>query len=148
VLLAIDVTKVAALIAAATGLVAAVVGLLNLGISIIRERPAIKVFAREWAADMHGSERYIEVVVSNARRRQNTVVTMGLRLQGKGRTWPLENGTVKPSLPAKLEDGAVATMIWMRDELGQAFHEGDALITGCFAIDAHGEEIRGAPPSE
>lgn len=139
-------TQVAALIAAGTGLVAAAASILNLAISVFRERPGLSVFAREWAADRHGHERYIEVVAVNAKPRQNAVVEMGLRLRGKDRTWRITDGSPKPELPAVLEDGEVATMAWMREELGQEFCEGDASIDGCFAIDGHGREVRSGPP--
>ncbi len=33
-------------------------------------------------------------------------------------------------------------MVWMREELGQEFAEGDAVIAGCFAIDGHGREVQ------
>lgn len=145
-LLAVDTTQAAALVAAGSGLVAAVVGLVNLAVSIVRERPALKVFARKWAAGIHGQERYIEVVASNSSRRQNTVVSMGLLLKEEGRTWSEDEGTVKPPLPAKLEDGEIVTMIWMPEELGQAFYEDKAVIVGCFAVDARGHKVRGAPP--
>jgi hypothetical protein len=144
--LAVDTTQVAALVAAGTGLVAALVGLVNLGVSIAHERPVLKVFVRKWAAGRHGQERYIEVVASNSSRRQNTVVAMGLFLRQDDRSWVVDSGNATPSLPAKLEDGEIVTMTWLQDELGQAFYEGEATIVGCFAIDARGHKIRGEPP--
>lgn len=145
-MLAVNTTQTAALVAAGTGLVAALVGLVNLGISIVRERPALRVFARKWAAGRYGQERYIEVVASNASRRQNTVVAMGLLLTEDGRSWPVDDGAVTPSIPVKLEDGEIVRMVWMQDELGQAFYEDKAEIAGCFVLDARGHRVRGAPP--
>lgn len=142
-----DLTQVAALVAAGTGLVAAVAGISNLAVSISRNRPALRVFAREWAADRPGFERYIEVVAINAKPRQNSAVEMGLRLRGKERTWKVSDGSVKPTLPAVLEDGEVATMLWLREELGQEYWEGDAVIDGCFVVDGYGREAQGGPPT-
>lgn len=140
-------TQVAALVAAGTGLVAAATSILNLAVSVLRDRPGLSVYAREWAADRHGHERYIEVVAVNAKPRQNSVVEMGLRLRDKDRVWRITDGSPKPELPVVLEDGEVASMSWMREELGQEFWEGDAAVDGCFAIDGHGREVRGAPPT-
>jgi hypothetical protein len=140
-----DTTQIAALVAAATGLVAATTGVTNLALSILRDRPGLTVYIREWAADRYGHERYIEVVAANAKPRQNSVVAMGLRLRGQQRTWKIEDGPAKPALPATLEDGEVATMVWMREELGQEFAEGDAVIAGCFAIDGRGREVQADP---
>jgi hypothetical protein len=144
---AIDTTQSAALVAAGTGLVAALVGIVNLAIAFARERPAVKVFARRWDAGRHGQERYIEVVASNSSRRQNTVVAMGLMLAEEDRSWTVEDGALNPSLPAKVEDGEIVTMAWMDQELGQAFYEEKAVIVGCFALDARGNKVRGEPPS-
>lgn len=139
-------TQIAALVAAGTGLIAAVAGILNLVLAARRDRPGLRVFAREWSADRHGHERYIEVIAVNAKPRQSSVVEMGLRLRGIERTWKVDDGSVKPNLPAKLEDGEVVTMSWLREELGQEFWEGDAKIDGCYAVDGRGREVRGRPP--
>jgi hypothetical protein len=146
-LASIDVTQVAALIAAATGLVAAIVGGVNLMLSIRRERPALAVFAREWAADRMGHERYIEVIATNVGHRPVTVVGIGLRLMGaEGRSWRLDDGKAQPPLPTKLEDGATVAMTWLREELGEAYWRGEANIYGSFAVDGRGNEVVGGPP--
>ena len=77
------------------------------------------------------------------RPRQSSVVAMGLRLRGQEHTWKVEAGSANPAIPATLEDGEVVTMAWMREELGQEFSEGDAVIAGCFAVDGRGREVRG-----
>jgi hypothetical protein len=141
-------TQIAALVAAVTGLVAAGAGVLNLLPAARRDRPGLKVSAREWSADRRGDERYIEVTAVNARPRQISVVEMGLQLRSADRTWKLDDGTVKPGLSATLEDGEVVTMSWLREELGEEFWKGDAKIVGCFAIDGRNREVHGRPPRE
>ena len=141
-----DVTAIAAVAAALTGLVAAVVGGINLAFSLRRERPALAVFIREWAADRRGDERYFDVVASNVGHRPVTVVSIGLWLAADDRRWRIDDGTAKPELPAKLEDGETVVMTWLREELGQEHHSGEASIAGCFAVDGRGREVRGSPP--
>ena len=138
-------TQIAAVVAAATGLVAAIAGIWNLVLSALRNRPGLSVFTREFAADAYGHERYIEVVVVNAKPRPNSVVEMGLRMRGQDRIWKEADGSARPKLPVVLKDGEVATMTWLREELGQEFWEGNAEIVGCFAIDGRGREVVGGP---
>jgi hypothetical protein len=140
-----DITQVAALAAAGTGLVAAGTGIANLVITILGERPALSVFAREGAEDPDGQERYVEVVVVNAKPRPNSVVEMGLRMRGKEGIWTRSDGRCRRELPLVLEDGEVATMSWLRQELGREFWTGETEILGCFAIDGRGREVTGGP---
>lgn len=141
-----DVTQVAAVSAAATALLAALAGLANLRMSVVRDRPALTSFAREWATGPEGSERYVEVCVANVGTRPISVVSIGVTLTNKTRAWRETGGTITLPLPAKLEDGEIVAMIWLRDELGREFYEGDASIVECFAIDGRGTEVTGSPP--
>lgn len=138
-------TQIAAVVAAATGLVAAIAGIWNLAWAALRNRPGLSVFTREFAADPYGHERYIEVVVVNAKPRPNSVVEMGLRMreQEQAKIWKEADGSTRPELPVVLNDGEVVTMTWLREELGQEFWEGKAEIVGCFAIDGRGREVVG-----
>lgn len=138
-------TQIAAVVAAATGLVAAIAGIWNLVLAALRNRPGLSVFTREFAADPNGHERYIEVVVVNAKPRPNSVVEMGLRLRGQGKAWKEADGSTRPELPVVLKDGEVVTMTWLRQELGPELWEGEADIVGCFAIDGRGREVVGGP---
>jgi hypothetical protein len=138
-------TQIAAVVAAATGLVAAIAGIWNLVLTALRNRPGLSVFTREFAADPYGHERYVEVVVVNAKPRPNSVVEIGLRMRGQGKTWKEADGSTRPELPVVLKDGEVVTMTWLRQELGQEFWEGEADIAGCFAIDGRGREVVGGP---
>lgn len=138
-------TQIAALVAAATGLVAAIASIWNLVLATLRNRPSLSIYAREFAADPYGNERYIEVVVVNAKPRPNSVVEIGLRMRGQGRIWKEVNGSARPELPIVLKDSEVVTMTWLREELGQEFWEGKAEIAGCFAIDGRGREVVGGP---
>jgi hypothetical protein len=141
-----DVTQIAALVGAATALIAAAAGVVNLRIALVRERPALTAFARTWATGVHGAEQYIEVCVANIAPRPISVVSVGLILKCGAREWRVTDGNTAPSLPAKLEDGEAVTMTWLRDELGQEFYEGAAHIVESFAIDARGNEVKGTPP--
>jgi hypothetical protein len=138
-------TQVAALVAAATGLIAAIAGIWNLALAALRNRPGLSVFTREFAADPYGHERYIEVVVVNAKPRPNSVVEMGLRMREQAKIWKEADGSTRPELPVVLNDGEVVTMTWLREELGEEFWEGKAEIVGCFAIDGRGREVVGGP---
>lgn len=138
-------TQIAAVTAAATGLVAAIAGIWNLALAALRNRPGLSVFTREFAADPYGHERYIEVVVVNAKPRPNSVVEMGLRMREQAKIWKEADGSTRPELPVVLNDGEVVTMTWLREELGQKFWEGEAEIVGCFAIDGRGREVVGGP---
>jgi hypothetical protein len=60
-----DATEAAALTAAATGAIAAAAALINLGLTVLGERPGLAVFAREWQTGPHGAEHYIEVVATD-----------------------------------------------------------------------------------
>jgi hypothetical protein len=141
-----DITQAAALTAAATGAVAAAAGLVNLRLAILRQRPGLTVFAREWRAGPQGAEHYIEVVTTNVAQRPISVVSMGLELQADARLWRVSDGTASRDLPAKLEDGETMTMTWLRDELGQEFYEGVARIARCFAIDGRGKDVLAPGP--
>jgi hypothetical protein len=143
---ATDVTQVASLIAAGTALVAAIAGIVNVRLAILRDRTSLKVVAREWRAGPGGSEDYIEVLVANAGLRPISVRAMGLLLSSETRSWREADGTSSPTLPCKLEDGEIATMAWLRDELGREFNEGAVRIVGCFALDGRGNEVNGPPP--
>jgi hypothetical protein len=138
-----DFTQIAALIAAT---VAAGAGLINLRLAVLRDRPSLKVFAREWQTGPDGSEHYLEVLVTNAGHRPITIRSMGLQLKNDDRTWRDEDGQASPELPAKLEDGEMVTMLWLRDELGRAFHEKNARAVGCFALESRGNEVTGGAP--
>lgn len=138
-------TQIAALVAAATGLVAAIASIWNLVWTALRNRPGLSVFTREFAADPYSHERYIEVVVVSAKPRPNSVVEIGLRMRGQGKIWKETGGSTRPELPVVLGDDEVVTMTWLREELGQEFWEGDAEIAGCFAIDGRGHEVVGGP---
>jgi hypothetical protein len=138
-----DITQIAALVAASTGVVAAIVGGVNLAMSIRRERPALSVFLRHWRVGPHGSEGYVEVVASNIGHRPVTVVTMGVWMQARKdqtRSWRIDDGTADPPLRTTLGDGETIAMTWMEQDLGQAFWEGEATIVGCFAQDGRGKE--------
>jgi putative intracellular protease/amidase len=143
-----DVTQIAALVAAATGFVAAVVGGVNLLLSIRRERPALAVSARHWAADRRGLERYVEVIATNVGHRPVSVVRMGVRLTADGHSWQVDDGSADPPLPAKLEDGEIVVMSWMPEELGSEYYDRRARITSCFVVDGRGREVAGTPPGE
>jgi hypothetical protein len=136
-----DTTGVAAVAAAATGFVAAAAGITNLVLAIRRDLPSLAVFTRRWATGPAGSEQYIEVVVANISQRPISVVDMGLKLTEGDRTWRESEGATVPTLPAKLEDGETVRMTWLRDELGREFHDGKAVITGCFAVDGRNKEV-------
>jgi hypothetical protein len=138
-----DITQIAALIAACTGATAAIVGGINLVMSIRRERPALSVFLRQWPVGPHGCECCIEVVASNIGHRPVTVVTMGVRMQarlGDGRSWRVDDGNVNPSLQTTLNDGETIAMTWMEQDLGEAFWKGDETIVACFAQYGRGKE--------
>jgi hypothetical protein len=138
-----DVTQIASLIAA---VIAAAAGLINMRLAVLRERPSLKVFAREWRTGPEGSEHYLEVLVTNVGHRTITVRSMGLQLRNDKRTWRDEDGRASPELPAKLEDGEIVTMIWLRDELGRDFYEQNARVVGCFALESRGHEVTGGAP--
>lgn len=123
-----DVTQVAALSGAATALIAAAASLFNLRITMIRERPALSSFTREWASGPEGSEHYIQVCVANIAPRPISVVSMGVNLKCGDRTWRVSSGDTTHDLPARLEDGETVAMTWLRDELGREFYEGEAAI--------------------
>ena len=136
-----DATEVAALTAAATGAVAAVAALVNLVLTVHRERPGLSVSAQGWATGPEGSEQYIEVIAANVSQRPISVVSMGLELSTGARRWRKTDGTASRELPEKLQDGEVLRMLWLRNELGKDFYEGNATITGCFAIDGRNNEV-------
>jgi hypothetical protein len=136
-----DATEVAALTAAATGAVAAVAAVVNLVLTIRRERPGLAVSTRRWATGPEGAEQYIEVIAANVSQRPLSVVSMGLELDTGDRHWRDTEGTASPELPVKLEDGETVRMLWMRDELGRDFYEGKAIIAGCFAVDGRNKEV-------
>ena len=144
-LLIADITQAAALTAAATGVIAAIAGLVNLRLAILRERPGLAVFMREWRAGPQGIEHYIEVVTTNVARRPISVVSMGIELDAAPRVWRVSNGGASRDLPARLEDGETVAMTWLRDELGPEFYEGTARIAKCFAVDGRGKEVQAKP---
>ena len=72
----------------------------------------------------------------NAKPRPNSVVEIGLRMRGQGRSWKEADGSTRPELPVVLNDGEVVTMTWLREELGQEFLEGKAEIVGCLRSTA------------
>jgi hypothetical protein len=136
-----DATEAAALTAAATGAIAAAAALMNLGFTVLRERPGLAVFAREWRTGPHGAEHYIEVVATNVARRPISVVSMGVMLRAGDRRWRQSEGGTSRELPVRLEDGETVTMTWLRDELGREFYERKAAITTSFAVDGRGKEV-------
>jgi hypothetical protein len=136
-----DTTEVAALTAAATGAVAAVAAVVNILLTVRRERPGLAVSARKWATGREGSEQYIEVIAANVSQRPISVVSMGLELSTGHRRWRETEGAACPELPVKLEDGETVRMRWLRDELGRDYYESKATITGCFAMDGRNKEV-------
>lgn len=136
-----NVTQAAALTAAATGAVAALAAVINLVLTVHRERPALRVSVRTWETGPQGSERYIEVIAANVSQRPTSVVSIGLQLSTSDRRWRESEGAASPELPVKLEDGETVRMLWLRDELGAEFYERKATITGCFAIDGRNKEV-------
>lgn len=147
VLFAVDIQVLAAIAGIATATVAAVAAITRIGVKFFSRRPPrLTVHARETSADRQGRERYITVFAAHAGPRPITVVEMGLRLDDGERVWRLTDGATNRDLPAELQDGAIISMTWLRDELGHEFYSGNATIKECFAVDSYGREARGRPP--